>query len=125
MELEDLVQEFARSRFHRLEVGTGSQKVVLRRSGVSRAAGSAPLKETLEVTPDAPVLVAPRVGVFTPRVAVGDRIEAGSSFGSIRAMNIQHEIKAQKSGVVKAVLVAAGDGVQFGDVLIELEDSLA
>jgi biotin carboxyl carrier protein len=62
-----------------------------------------------------------RVGFFKSAVKEGDVLQEGQLFGHISAMNIRHEQKVLHGGTVKAVLVVDGDGVAYGDPIIELE----
>jgi geranyl-CoA carboxylase alpha subunit len=66
-------------------------------------------------------IVAPMHGVLIEmRVAKGDRVEAGDKLAMIEAMKMQHEIKAPVSGIVSAVLKAAGNQVADKALLIEI-----
>ena len=67
----------------------------------------------------------PLVGTFyraaspeaKPFVEVGDRVTADTVVGIIEAMKVMNEVKAEKSGVVKEVLVDNGDPVEYGQKL--------
>jgi glutaconyl-CoA/methylmalonyl-CoA decarboxylase subunit gamma len=54
-------------------------------------------------------------------VSAGDRVETGQGIVVLEAMKMQNEIQAEHDGVVKRVCVAAGEAVEGGDVLCELE----
>jgi pyruvate carboxylase subunit B len=54
-------------------------------------------------------------------VAEGDTVQAGQGVLVLEAMKMQNEIQAEHEGVVKRVCVAAGQAVEGGDVLFELE----
>jgi pyruvate carboxylase subunit B len=54
------------------------------------------------------------------RVAVGDRVEAGSPLLILEAMKMENEIRAPSDGVVQAIHVAAGQAVEKGAPLVEL-----
>ena len=83
--------------------------------------------------PAAPVSVetidAPLVGTFyraaSPEaqafVKVGDHIAPDTVIGIIEAMKVMNEIKAEKSGVIKEVLVENGQPVEFGQPLFVIE----
>lgn len=71
----------------------------------------------------------PLVGTFyraaspdgDPLVQVGDRVTPDTVIGIIEAMKVMNEIKAEKSGVVKAILVENGQIVEYGQPLLILE----
>lgn len=83
--------------------------------------------------PAAPVSVetidAPLVGTFyraaSPEaqafVKVGDHIAPDTVIGIIEAMKVMNEIKAEKSGVIKEVLVENGQPVEYGQPLFVIE----
>ena len=72
---------------------------------------------------------APLVGTFyraaSPEaqafVKVGDHIAPDTVIGIIEAMKVMNEIKAEKSGVIKEVLVENGQPVEFGQPLFVIE----
>ena len=71
----------------------------------------------------------PLVGTFyraanpesAPFVNVGDRVTADSVIAIIEAMKVMNEIKAEKSGVIKEVLVDNAQPVEFGQPLFVIE----
>ena len=71
----------------------------------------------------------PLVGTFyratspdsAPFINVGDRVTADTVIGIIEAMKVMNEIKAEKSGVVKEILVENGQPVEFGQPLLVIE----
>ena len=68
---------------------------------------------------------APLVGTFyrssspdsDPFVKVGDRVGKDSVVCIIEAMKVMNEVKAEKSGIIKEVLVENGDPVEYGQKL--------
>jgi len=76
-----------------------------------------------------PTIDSPMVGTFysasnpdsPPFVKPGDSVTADTVVCIVEAMKVFNEIKAEKSGKVKAVLVNNGDAVEFGQPLFELE----
>lgn len=60
----------------------------------------------------------PSTPVFTE---VGKNVEAGDTLCIIEAMKMFNQIEADKSGVVKAILVDNGEPVEFGQALIVIE----
>ena len=55
------------------------------------------------------------------RVAEGDRVEAGQEVAVLESMKMQIPVTSPAGGTVRAVRVRAGDFVNQGDVLMELE----
>ncbi len=49
-----------------------------------------------------------------PFVQVGDRVNADTTVCIIEAMKVMNEIKAEKSGVIKEILVENGQPVEYG-----------
>jgi oxaloacetate decarboxylase (Na+ extruding) subunit alpha len=76
---------------------------------------------------------APMVGTFyrapepgaAPFVEEGDPVQAGQTLCVLEAMKLMNEIKADVDGVVRTIHVRNADPVEYGQLLIELEPSLA
>ncbi len=89
------------------------------------AAPAAPLPAA--PAPEAPLeaIESPLVGTFyraaspeaKPFVEVGDRVTADTVVGIIEAMKVMNEVKAEKSGIIREVLVENGDPVEYGQKL--------
>ena len=54
-------------------------------------------------------------------VEVGQIVKAGDTLCIIEAMKLMNEIEAEKSGVVKAILVDNGQPVEYGEPLFIIE----
>ena len=71
----------------------------------------------------------PMVGTFyrssspggTPFVEIGQTVKEGDPLCIIEAMKLLNEIDADRSGVIKAILVDNGDPVEFGEPLFIIE----
>ncbi len=101
------------------------------------AAPAAPVAPAAVAAPAAPAVAAapvvtidsPLVGTFyrSPSpdapafVKVGDRISVDMVIGIIEAMKVMNEIKAEKSGIVKEILVQNAQPVEYGQALIVIE----
>lgn len=57
-----------------------------------------------------------------PFVSIGQSIKAGATICIIEAMKMMNQIEADKSGVVKAILVENGQPVEFGQPLFIIEE---
>lgn len=85
---------------------------------------------TEEVVKNGTDVVSPIVGVFyaasspdaAPFVKVGDRIEKGQVVGIVEAMKLMNEIQSDISGVITEIYVQNGDGVEYGQPLICVQE---
>ena len=69
-------------------------------------------------------IVAPMPGTMVRiEVAAGDEVKAGDVVAVIEAMKMETEIKAEKDGVVKEVLVNAKDVVTAGQAIIAIQEA--
>ncbi len=89
---------------------------------VASGGGQTPEPEGVEV-------VSPMVGTFyrrpgpdTPEfVEIGSAVSVGQTLCIIEAMKVMNEIKAERSGVICAVVAEDGRPVQYGDVLFRIK----
>ena len=87
---------------------------------VAPAAPAAPAGQTI----DSPIVgtfyrsSAPGVEAF---VKVGSKVEPDTTVCIIEAMKVMNEIKAEKSGVIKEILVENGQPVEYGQPLFVIE----
>lgn len=69
-------------------------------------------------------LTAPMPGlVLSVPVAVGEAVSRGQTLLVLEAMKMKNDLRAGRDGVVKAILVAPGDQVRYGEPLVEFEAS--
>lgn len=138
--LIDLVQE---SGIAELEITEGEEKVRISRTGPATApvaivtppaAASAPAMappangEPAAAPFEGHVLKSPMVGTFyrapTPSgkafVEVGQTVNEGDAVCIIEAMKLLNEIEADRSGVIKAILVENGQPVEYGHALMAI-----
>ena len=87
---------------------------------------AAPAAPAVEAAPEkVETIDSPLVGTFyratspgaAPFVSVGDKVTPDTVVAIIEAMKVMNEIKAEKSGVVKEVLVENGNPVEYGQPL--------
>ncbi|BAN97703.1 acetyl-CoA carboxylase, biotin carboxyl carrier protein [Plautia stali symbiont] len=75
------------------------------------------------------IVRSPMVGTFyrTPSpdakafMEVGQKVNAGDTLCIVEAMKMMNQIEADKSGVVKAILVESGQPVEFDEPLVVIE----
>lgn len=75
------------------------------------------------------IVRSPMVGTFyrTPSpdakafVEIGQKVTAGETLCIVEAMKMMNQIEADKSGVVKAILVESGQPVEFDEPLVVIE----
>ncbi|CAK9883650.1 MAG: Biotin carboxyl carrier protein of acetyl-CoA carboxylase [Candidatus Erwinia impunctatus] len=75
------------------------------------------------------IVKSPMVGTFyrTPSpdakafVEVGQKVNAGDTLCIVEAMKMMNQIEADKSGVIKAILVESGQPVEFDEPLVIIE----
>lgn len=93
------------------------------------AAPAAVETESVECAISGHTVNAPMVGTFYTAASpgapvfckVGDSVKEGDTVCIIEAMKILNQIEADKSGVVKAILVENAHPVEFGQPLIVIE----
>lgn len=145
--LIDLVEE---SGIAEIEVTEGEEKVRITRTTAAAApiyaapapAAAAPAAAPVAAAPAAAAPAAapaardlsnaqksPMVGTFyrapgpnaAAFVEVGQQVKAGDTLCIIEAMKLMNEIEAEKSGVVKEILVENGTPVEYGEPLFIIE----
>lgn len=64
----------------------------------------------------------PVVGrVVAVTIRPGQRVEAGDSVAKVESMKMEIPVEAERAGTVVRVLVAEGDEVDEGQIVVELE----
>jgi propionyl-CoA carboxylase alpha chain len=67
-------------------------------------------------------LICPMPGLLTTlHVGIGDKVEAGQPLAVVEAMKMENILRAEKSGIVKAVNAGAGDSLAVDAVILEME----
>ena len=142
--LTDLVEE---SGIAEIEVTEGEEKVRITRATAAQPvfaapAAIAPVAAAPVAAAPAPAVSAapavrdlsnaqksPMVGTFyrapgpnAPAfVEIGQQVKAGDTLCIIEAMKLMNEIEAEKSGVIKEILVDNGTPVEYGEPLFIIE----
>ncbi|MBX8519021.1 acetyl-CoA carboxylase biotin carboxyl carrier protein subunit [Pseudomonas cichorii] len=87
------------------------------------ASVSEPVKEEVRIEVKASLYgvlhLTPAVGE-APFVQVGDSVEAGQTLAIIEAMKMFHPLKANRTGIVEAILVDGGTEVEAGQPLFRI-----
>lgn len=92
-------------------------------------APAAPVAEAAKAEISGHIVRSPMVGTFyrTPSpdakafIEVGQKVNAGDTLCIVEAMKMMNQIEADKSGVVKAILVESGQPVEFDEPLVVIE----
>jgi acetyl-CoA carboxylase biotin carboxyl carrier protein len=92
-------------------------------------AAPAAAESSADTTPSGHSVKSPMVGTYYSAASpgaknfinVGDSVAEGDTICIIEAMKILNQIEADKSGVVKAILVENGQPVEFGQPLVIIE----
>ncbi len=131
-----LIALMGRGGIHELDLSFADVSIRLRGQPVNT--GPQTTIEAAPVVVDAPVteafveplatIAAPMIGTFyaspapgeAPYVRVGDHVEVGQTIGIIEAMKIMNEIAADHAGVVREVLTATGQAVEYGSPLLRV-----
>ena len=75
------------------------------------------------------IVRSPMVGTFyrtpspdaKPFIEVGQKVNVGDTLCIVEAMKMMNQIEADKSGVVKAILLESGQPVEFDEPLVVIE----
>ena len=147
--LEKLIAMMAENDLTEIELDDGTEKVQLKRASAATpvqvvthqpvaAPAPAPIAAPSQAATTSgaalaaakgPTIDSPMVGTFysasnpdSPAfVKPGDSVAPDTVVSIIEAMKVFNEIKAEKAGKIKSVLVDNGDAVEFGQALFELE----
>ncbi|MES1227215.1 MAG: acetyl-CoA carboxylase biotin carboxyl carrier protein subunit [Armatimonadota bacterium] len=83
------------------------------------------MEDVAEEAPRSAVVAAPAVGFFRPGrnpVEVGQEVSVGDIVGEVIALGIANDVVSNVSGKVSELKVESGDAVEFGQVLVVLEN---
>ncbi|AHG19817.1 acetyl-CoA carboxylase [Chania multitudinisentens RB-25] len=148
--IKKLIELVEESGISELEISEGEESVRISRAAPAQAypmmqqyampaqqqpalaTAVAPAAADTSATPAAMsghVVRSPMVGTFyrTPSpdaksfVEVGQKVNAGDTLCIVEAMKMMNQIEADKSGVVKAILVENGQPVEYDEPLVVIE----
>ncbi|WP_075182938.1 acetyl-CoA carboxylase biotin carboxyl carrier protein [Pantoea sp. 1.19] len=148
--IKKLIELVEESGIAELEISEGEESVRISRSPANagypmmqhyaapmmQAPAAAPAAAPAPAAAEAPapelsghVVRSPMVGTFyrtpspdaKPFIEVGQKVNAGDTLCIVEAMKMMNQIEADKSGVVKAILVESGQPVEFDEPLVVIE----
>lgn len=149
--IKKLIELVEESGISELEISEGEESVRISRAAPAQAypmmqqayampmqqqpglaaavAPAAPAAEAVPAAISGHIVRSPMVGTFyrTPSpdakafVEVGQKVNAGDTLCIVEAMKMMNQIEADKSGVVKAILVESGQPVEFDEPLVVIE----
>ncbi|QGH61755.1 acetyl-CoA carboxylase biotin carboxyl carrier protein [Serratia proteamaculans] len=149
--IKKLIELVEESGISELEISEGEESVRISRAAPAQAYPMMPQAYAMPAqpqpalatavaaapaeTPAAPAAMSghlvrsPMVGTFyrTPSpdakafIEVGQKVNAGDTLCIVEAMKMMNQIEADKSGVVKAILVENGQPVEFDEPLVVIE----
>jgi oxaloacetate decarboxylase alpha subunit len=139
--LRELIRVVQESGIGEVTIEEGETRITVRRNDEPErpapvapaepfAAPAPPALEEVAPAPDEVFRVeSPMVGTFyrapapgeAPFVEEGDVVVAGQTLCILEAMKLMNEVKADREGRVRRILVENAEPVQYGDVLFELE----
>jgi biotin carboxyl carrier protein len=133
----ELTQRLRRDGLGELEVRYGSLRVrVAANPDSSRAAGGPRvLPAAAPAPPDhastaasgssrtAHGVTSPAVGFFAYADGLGPglAVDKGDALGHVEMLGVRHDVRAPRSGTVRNLVTEAGEPVEYGQLLIELE----
>jgi biotin carboxyl carrier protein len=127
--LPALIARLRASRLAEIEVASDGWRVRLRRDGTATRRSAAPghsaagTAATEPAALDGSVARSPAVGYFKPTqiLALGHSVQSGDSLGSVDVLGISHDVPAPTGGFIARVLAEAGQAVEYGQVLAEID----
>ncbi len=73
--------------------------------------------------PEAHGVTSPAVGFFVYAEGLGPGLAAdkGDLLGHVEMLGVRHDVRAPRSGTVRHLVTEAGDPVEYGQLLVEME----
>jgi biotin carboxyl carrier protein len=133
----ELTQRLKRSGLGELEVRLGSLRVRVaatpeagtplpggpRIVASSISGGAAAPRPGAEGGPVNHGVTSPAVGFFAYADGLGPglAVDKGDALGHVEMLGVRHDVRAPRSGTVRNLVTEAGEPVEYGQLLIELE----
>jgi biotin carboxyl carrier protein len=142
--IPDLTERLARHGLGEIEVRSGDMRVRVvappasgaatvgdrgaatgpsAQQSTTRAVQPASLASQPRSAPEAQGVRSPAVGYFAyvDGLGPGFAVEKGDALGHVDVLGVRHDVRAPRSGVVRNLVTEAGEAVEYGQLLIELE----
>ena len=89
----------------------------------ARAAGGEPSAAPAVATSTTHGVTSPAVGFFAYADGLGPglSVDKGDALGHVEMLGVRHDVRAPRSGTVRNLVTEAGEPVEYGQLLIELE----
>ncbi len=131
-----LTERLAKHRLGEIEIRQGNLRVrVARALDAPRApapARAAPAARGSASTDGAGVIAkgppqhgvtSPAVGffVFADGLGPGLAVDKGDALGAVEMLGVRHDVRAPRRGTVRHLVTEAGEAVEYGQLLIEME----
>lgn len=131
-----LAERLARHGLGELEVRHGSLRVRVgatpapaTRDAAARESGDVAAHHRRAAAPKAPAaptnhgVTSPAVGYFgfADGLGPGLAVEKGDALGHVDMLGVRHDVRAPRRGTVRHLVAEAGEPVEYGQVVIELE----
>jgi len=129
--IPQLSERLARFGLGELEVREGSLRVRVARAvapsepiAAPRAAGLP--ADRIGIVPSGPVhhgVASPAVGffIYADGLGPGLQVDKGDELGHVEMLGVRHDVRAPRRGLVRNLVTEAGEAVEYGQILIELE----
>jgi biotin carboxyl carrier protein len=131
--LPKLIERLARHRLGELEVSEGDLRVRVAGTPAAPPIGVAPMPGATErpaskepAAPAAPAtqgVTSPAVGffIYTEGLGPGLTVQKGDELGHVEMLGVRHDVRAPRGGTVRSLVTEAGEPVEYGQLLVELE----
>ncbi len=134
-----LAERLARHGLGELEVRQGGLRVRVAGAPVGESAAGRPAASVTDAgdaggrrqsagrphaaTPASHGIASPAVGYFgfADGLGPGLAVEKGDALGHVDMLGVRHEVRAPRRGTVRHLVAEAGEPVEYGQVVIELE----
>jgi biotin carboxyl carrier protein len=126
--LPQLTERLARHGLGQLEVRQGDLRMRVVADAASTVSVSPRAAPEPAAAPAAPAashhgVTSPAVGffIFADGLGPGLGVQKGDALGFVEMLGVRHDVRAPRSGVVGNLVTEAGEPVEYGQLLIELE----
>lgn len=102
--------------------GSGGPRIVATGSSPAPAAAAEPVAAPATMR-SAHGVTSPAVGFFAYADGLGPglAVDKGDALGHVEMLGVRHDVRAPRSGTVRNLVTEAGEPVEYGQLLIEME----